>query len=110
MVADAADSRAACILMILLPARPSRPNVMSIAQCPQERLRATQAAGELAGIFGPAGTVPRMPSLLVTGAGPQEVGAASDDPDLVVPKAASSTAVACTVERRCALHVERPPH
>jgi hypothetical protein len=30
-----------------------------------------------------------------TGPGPQEVGAASDDPGFVVPKAPSSTAVAC---------------
>jgi hypothetical protein len=60
-VADAADgaaltifSRVARILIILLPARPSRVNVVSMPQGPQKRLRARYVASEGAGIIRPA--------------------------------------------------------
>jgi hypothetical protein len=46
------------------------------AQYPKERLRATQAARERAGIFGPTGTVPRNAVAAGTGAETQEVGGA----------------------------------
>jgi hypothetical protein len=47
------------------------------AQGPQERLRATQAASEHAGIFGPAGTVLQNPVTAAISAGSQEVGGAA---------------------------------
>jgi hypothetical protein len=50
--------------MILLPARPSRAESNVCAQCPQERLRATQSAGEFAGIFGPASALAQRSWLL----------------------------------------------
>ena len=65
-------SNVVCILMTLLPARPSRPNANVDAQGPQERLRAPQAAGEGAGILGPAGAV--APVAATIGAGPQKIG------------------------------------
>src|SRR5262245_60029061 len=51
------------------PAFPAEGNVD--AQCPQERLRTTQAASEGAGIFGPAG---RARNAVAIGAGTQKVG------------------------------------
>src|SRR5262245_45024192 len=44
------------------PAFPTEGNVD--AQYPQERLRPTEAASKRAGIFGSAGTVPQVPSML----------------------------------------------
>jgi hypothetical protein len=41
---------------------------------PQEGLRAPQAAGKRAGVFGPAGTVPVNAVSAATGAGTQKVG------------------------------------
>jgi hypothetical protein len=60
-------SQVARILMILLPARPSRLNVISMPQ----------AASKRGGIFRPAGTVPRNAVTAAPGAGTQKVGRAS---------------------------------
>jgi hypothetical protein len=47
------------------------------AQAPQERLRATQATSERAGICGPTDTAPRNAPNAAIGAGPQKVGGAT---------------------------------
>jgi hypothetical protein len=54
--------------MILLPLAASTAERDVDAQCPQEGLRAAQAPGERARIFGPAGSVPRCPTSPAVGA------------------------------------------
>jgi hypothetical protein len=60
--------------MILLPARPSRAESNVCAQCPQEGLRATQSAGEFAGIFGPASALAQKVVAAAVGAGRPKLG------------------------------------
>ena len=55
------------------PAFPAEGNVD--AQCSQERLRATQAASECAGIFGPASALTQEVVAAAVGAGPQKMAA-----------------------------------
>ena len=54
------------------PAFPAEGNVD--AQCPQERLRATQAASKRAGIFGPASALILKVVVAAVGAGPPKLG------------------------------------
>jgi hypothetical protein len=90
--------------MILIPARPSRPEGNVDAQDPQKRLRTPQAAGKRAGIFWASRHSPSNAPLAATGAGPQEVGGALDDGGLVVSKSRlvepRSPAPHCKSDRR----------
>ena len=77
--ADGADGMCQCRMHPDDPASsaafPTEGNLYT--QRPQERLRATQAAGERAGMFGPAGAEPRNALAVTIGAGPQKVGGAA---------------------------------
>src|SRR5215510_13687716 len=79
LVADAADGTDGIFLRCTYPndpasgpAFPAEGNVD--AQCPQERLRAAQAASECAGIFGPASALPQKVVAAAVGVGPPKLG------------------------------------
>src|SRR5947209_16962545 len=79
LVADAADGTDDIFLSCTYPndsasgpAFPAEGNVD--AQCPQERLRATQAASECAGIFGPASALTQKVVSAAVGVGPPKLG------------------------------------
>jgi hypothetical protein len=79
LVADAADGTDDIFLSCTYPngpasgpAFPAKGNVD--AQCPQERLRATQAASEYAGIFGPASALIHKVVAAAVGVGPPKLG------------------------------------
>jgi hypothetical protein len=79
LVADAADGADDIFMNCTYPDDPATGSAFATernldAHCPQERLRPTQAASERAGIFGPAGTVPRNAVTAATDAGPQKLG------------------------------------
>jgi hypothetical protein len=92
------------IRITLLPARPSRPNAIFDTERPKKCLRATQVAGEGAGIFRPTGAVLRDTITAAFNAVPQKIGGATRPGgalahELAPRSRASSTAdpiVACT--------------
>ena len=76
LVADAADGAddifLSCTYPASGPAFPAEGNVD--AQCPQEHLRATQAASEGAGIFGSASAPTQKVVAATVGVGPPKLG------------------------------------
>jgi len=79
MVADAADGADGIVAKSTNPDDPVSGSAFTIernvdAQCPQERLRATQAASERAGIFGPASALTQKVVAAAVGVGPPKLG------------------------------------